>query len=177
MSRRDDVLKTALELLDEVGIDDLTVRRLADRLGVQPGALYRHFPSKRALLDAMVKQIVSTASADPPPGGDWADHLRAMASSARDAMLAYRDGARLLATFHDPGPAAVAAFHRIVGLLHAAGVPSGTALVAVDTVFSYVNGFTIEEQARRNEVPLDRRNQDFQAGLGLIIAGIRAQLT
>ncbi|MFC4587677.1 TetR/AcrR family transcriptional regulator C-terminal domain-containing protein [Sphaerisporangium corydalis] len=175
-SRRQEVLTAALDLLEEVGIDDLTVRRLAQRLGVQPGALYRHYPSKRALLDAMVGHIVAGAPAPAVPAGDWAGHLRAMAASGREGMLAHRDGARLLATFYDPGPDAVASFMRIVEVLRAAGAAERAAVVATDTVLAYVNGFTMEEQARRAATPRPERDRDFQAGLDLIIAGIGATL-
>jgi TetR/AcrR family tetracycline transcriptional repressor len=174
MSRRDEVLQAALDLLDDVGLDDLTVRRLAERLGVAPSALYRHFPSKAALVDAMVEAVAATA-AGPPPEGAWDDQIRALATSSRAGMLAHRDGARLMATFATPGPAAIAAFSRFTGALEAAGLDAATAVVVVDTVVCYVNGFTIEEQARRGG---DRgaRDAGFRAGLELILAGARAQL-
>jgi TetR/AcrR family transcriptional regulator, tetracycline repressor protein len=181
MSRRDDVLHAALELLDEVGLDDLTVRRLAERLGVTPGAMYRHFASKQALLDAMVEALAGPPPgdrSDPPPG--WEPALRALATGARAAMLSHRDGARLVATHGTPGPAAIAMFERYVGLLHGAGLSTEDATRAVDTVVCFVNGFTIEEQTRRPAAPTRHtradRDQDFAAGLGLILAGIRAQL-
>jgi TetR/AcrR family tetracycline transcriptional repressor len=173
-SRRDEVLQTALELLDEVGIDDLTVRRLADRLGVRPGALYRHFESKRALLDAMVAHLVATGPDLPFSGGDWADYVREVAGGTREAMLAFRDGARLLATFYEPGPEAVEAYRNFANVLISAGLPDDAAFLAVDTVFCYVNGFTIEEQARKTAVPRETRDSAFKGGLDLLIAGIRA---
>jgi TetR/AcrR family tetracycline transcriptional repressor len=173
MSRRDEVLQAALGLLDEVGLDDLTVRRLADRLGVTPSALYRHFPSKAALVDAMVEAVAASADG-PAPEGAWDEQVRALAAAARDGMLAHRDGARLMATFASPGPAAVGAFSRFTRVLEEAGLDAGAAVVVVDTVVCYVNGFTIEEQARR----LGRAERDagFRAGLELILAGVRAQL-
>ena len=61
-SRRDEVLEAALGLLDDVGLDAITVRRLAGRIGVQPGALYRHFTSKRELLDAMVERTTASST-------------------------------------------------------------------------------------------------------------------
>jgi TetR/AcrR family tetracycline transcriptional repressor len=174
MSRRDEVLQAALGLLDEVGLDDLTVRRLADRLGVAPSALYRHFPSKAALVDAMVEAVAASATG-PPPEGAWDDQVRALATTAREGMLAHRDGARLMATFATPGPAAIEAFSRFTRVLEEAGLDTRAAVVVVDTVVCYLNGFTIEEQARR---PGDRAERDagFRAGLELILAGVRAQL-
>jgi TetR/AcrR family tetracycline transcriptional repressor len=93
-SRRDEVLQAALGLLDEVGLDALTTRRL----GVRPGALYRHFDSEQALLNAMVDAVVSGGSGDGPPrpaDGTWDEQIRTIATGARAAMLTHRDGARL----------------------------------------------------------------------------------
>lgn len=177
MSRRDEVLTAALELLDEVGLDALTTRRLAERLGVQPGALYRHFESKRALLDAMVEHVV-TRGAGPlvEQTGDWAGQLTAAAGHLRAAMLSRRDGARLMTTFAEPGPAAVAGWHSFIDVLRAAGASEDLAMIAVDTIIGYANGFTIEEQARKGDLPRQTRDDQFRAGLALIIAGIRTGL-
>ncbi len=171
-SRRDEVLATALALLDDVGLDAITIRRLAERLGLQPGALYRHFTSKRELLDAMVERIVAQAPA-PDMSGDWPDQVRAIASATRAGMLAYRDGARLMSTFYTPGPSAVTAWERFTGLLMGAGLDFEGANRAVDTVMSYVNGFTIEEQARGG-MSRAEKDRGFVFGIDLIIAGIRA---
>jgi TetR/AcrR family tetracycline transcriptional repressor len=173
MSRRDEVLTAAIELLDEVGLDAITTRRLAERLGVQPGALYRHFASKRELLDAMVERVIAEA---PPAdlSGDWSAKVRAIAVASRAGMLTHRDGARLVATFAVPVPDALTAWQRFVSLFRDAGLDERAAMVAVDTVVSYVNGFTIEEQARTGNRSRDERDQGFAAGLDLIIAGVRA---
>ncbi|WP_051581752.1 TetR/AcrR family transcriptional regulator C-terminal domain-containing protein [Pseudonocardia acaciae] len=185
MSRRDEVLHAALDLLDEVGLDALTTRRLAHRLGVQPGALYRHFDSKRTLLAALVDHLV-TSSNDPgalaPTAGDWAAQLRAAATGYRAALLTRRDGARLVATHLRPTQAtARQTWNRLLGIMRDAGLPAEDAELAVDTVFAYVNGFAIEEQSRDGfPQPAARRawrDDGFQAGLDLILTGIRHRLT
>lgn len=177
MSRRDDVLHAAVELLDEVGIDDLTTRRLAAKLGVQPGALYRHFASKQELLDAVVEHIVAGISEQEPSPDGWAESVCAIAGAARAGMLAHRDGARLVATMRVPGPGAVSGFEQLTGAIEAAGAGREHATLAADTIFAYVNGFTIEEQARKTTT-IDRaeRDRQFRAGLDLIVDGIRATL-
>jgi TetR/AcrR family tetracycline transcriptional repressor len=182
MSRRDEVLQAALALLDEVGLDDLTVRRLAERLDVAPSALYRHYASKSALVDAMVEAIVAQATAEgapePQPGDDWAVRVHAVAAGMRSMMLSRRDGARLLTTYATPGPTAIEAFERFTALFQDAGLGLAAARRAVDTVVCYVNGFAIEEQTRRPADPARRRqaerDEDFHAGLDLIIAGVWA---
>ena len=193
MSRRDEVLEAALELLDEVGLDALTTRRLADRLGVQPGALYRHYPSKAALLDAMAAQVaVGAAGGSADEGevdasqsggvaaaesaGDWAGRLQHIAMQLRGAMLSRRDGARLLATFRKPSPVAEQVYFQFIEMLIAAGLAPAQAATGIDTLFAFVNGFTIEEQAR-DPRPRDERDHQFAAGVTLIITGIRASLT
>ncbi|WP_406318654.1 TetR/AcrR family transcriptional regulator C-terminal domain-containing protein [Streptosporangium sp. NBC_01639] len=179
--RRAEVLQAAIDLLDEAGLDGLTMRLLASRLGVQAGALYRHYPSKQALLDAMVAHLATPPTgAAPRLDGTWDERLRGVATGMREVMLAHRDGARLMSTFHHPGGEAVATFHGLIAALAAAGVSAETAAVAVDTVLAYVNGYTIEEQARKTDAddwPRDRRDRAFHGGLELIITGIRGSLS
>ncbi|MGW0803286.1 TetR/AcrR family transcriptional regulator C-terminal domain-containing protein [Nonomuraea sp. NPDC002799] len=176
--RRAQVLQAAIELLDEVGLDGLTMRLLAGRLGVRASALYRHYPSKQALQDAMVAHLgTPPPDAVPPPDGPWDERLRAVAIGTRELMLAHRDGARLMSTFRDPGSSAVASYHGLIATLSAAGVPAHTAAVAVDTVMAYVNGYTTEEQARAAGAgarPRELRDRAFQDGLDLIITGVEA---
>ena len=175
--RRAEVLQAAIELLDEVGLDGLTMRLLAGRLGVQAGALYRHYPSKQALLDAMVAHLVTPpADAVPPLDGPWDVQLRGLAIGTRELMLAHRDGARLLSTFQNPGEEAVAFYHALIATLTDAGVTARTAAVAVDTVMAYVNGYTTEEQARGTQ-PREFRDRAFREGLELIIAGVKGSLS
>jgi TetR/AcrR family transcriptional regulator, tetracycline repressor protein len=173
MARRDEVLAAALELLDEVGLDALTTRRLAATLGIQAGSLYRHYPSKQALLDAMAEHLLARVAREvPPPEADWDDACRRVATATRAAMLARRDGARLLTAFHGAPDVGERVYWDLVERLVTAGLPSDTANIAVDTLFGYVNGFTIEEQAAQ-------RGDDevrFRAGVEVILDGIRLRL-
>ena len=97
------VLDAAITLLDEAGLEAFSTRKLAARLGVQVGALYWHYPSKRALLDAAADHIVGEAHAVAVPEGDWPEQAAAMIHALRDAMLAHADGARLVVEMGDPG--------------------------------------------------------------------------
>ncbi|GAA4562479.1 TetR/AcrR family transcriptional regulator C-terminal domain-containing protein [Planotetraspora kaengkrachanensis] len=177
--RQAQVLQAAIELLDEVGLDGLTMRVLASRLGVRAGALYRHYPSKQALLDAMVAHLATPPAGPPAPDRPWDERLRDVAMGMREVRLAHLDGARLMSTFHHPGGDAVAGFHGLVGVLVTAGLPADGALVAVDTVVAYVNGYTIEEQAREDVAGArsrEQRDRAFGDGLELIISGVRGSL-
>lgn len=86
---RDGVARAALALLDEVGLADLSMRRIAGRLDVQPSALYWHFSSKQELLAELADRITSGIPRDD------ADVLTT-ARSIRDALFTYRDGAELV---------------------------------------------------------------------------------
>ncbi len=86
---RESVARTALALLDEVGLADLSMRRIASRLDVQPSALYWHFSSKQELLADLTDRITAVI---PGHGAG----VLATARSIRDALFAHRDGAELV---------------------------------------------------------------------------------
>ena len=93
---RDSVIVTALRLLDDVGLPDLSMRRLAGELGIQPSALYWHFDSKQELLGAVAERILARIPTAEPAGlATDADVLDA-ARGIRDALLAHRDGAEVV---------------------------------------------------------------------------------
>lgn len=91
------VIAAALELLNEVGMDNLTTRKLAERLKVQQPALYWHFQNKRALLDALAEAMLTERHTRslPEENEDWRLFLKENAQSFRTALLYYRDGARI----------------------------------------------------------------------------------
>ena len=86
---RESVARTALALLDEVGLADLSMRRIAARLDVQPSALYWHFSSKQELLADLADRITADVLVD---GAD----VLTIARRIRDALFAHRDGAELV---------------------------------------------------------------------------------
>ncbi|MDR7270202.1 TetR/AcrR family tetracycline transcriptional repressor [Pelomonas saccharophila] len=145
---RDDVLRAALELLNEVGIDALSTRKLAERLGVQSPTLYWHFKSKAALLDAMSAAVMqqSRAIATPGPGEAWQDWLMEDGRSFRKALLACRDGARLHAGTR-PGEAQRGSIEARLALLCKAGFEPGPATVLMMSVGRFVVGWVLEEQS------------------------------
>lgn len=86
---RDSVARIALALLDEVGLADLSMRRIAGELDVQPSALYWHFASKQELFAELADRIIA-----PVSGRN--DDVLVTARRTRDALLAHRDGAELV---------------------------------------------------------------------------------
>ena len=145
---RETVLLAALELLNEVGMDELTTRRLAQRLGIQSPTLYWHFRNKRALLDAMAEQILLLhhQQALMAPGGDWRLWLRDNARSFRRGLLAYRDGARLHAGTK-PSQQMLPWAERQLQVLCEAGFTPATGLAVMIAMSRYVVGWVLEEQA------------------------------
>ena len=132
---REDVIRAAVELLDEVGLDRLTTRALTTRLGVQPGALYWHVRSKGELLSAIADEImreVYAPGSDPGPENqvgeqgvgwavDWAAQTTAFAHRLRRALLAHRDGARVVVGHLALSGAAVEVAEQGLALMRAAG--------------------------------------------------------
>jgi len=144
---RDDVLRAALALLNEVGIDALSTRKLAERLSVQSPTLYWHFKSKAALLDAMSEAlVVSHTQMQPAPDERWQDWLRANGHGFRRALLACRDGARLHAGTR-PGPLHFESIEARLRLLCAAGFEPGAATQLMMSLGRFVIGWVLEEQA------------------------------
>jgi TetR/AcrR family tetracycline transcriptional repressor len=145
--RRADVIEGALGLLDDEGLDGLTLRRLGERLGVRASALYRHVPSKEALLDAMAEAVLEGVGEDLE-GVDWPERFSCLARRLRAALLAHRDGARLVAGTYIAGRNTLGAGEAAFSLLSAAGLPSKEAGWLTFAAFYYVLGHTIEEQAQ-----------------------------
>src|SRR5262249_31748583 len=142
--------RIALTLLDEVGLDGLTVRRLAERLGVQNPALYWHFKKKQELLDEMARTMLADAFAgiEPPPTPDgWAEWLAEVAERFRLTLLTHRDGARLMATANLTESSLLLVQELALRVLTAAGFDGRTALVSLVAIFDYTLGATFEEQA------------------------------
>ncbi|MBW8760185.1 MAG: TetR/AcrR family transcriptional regulator C-terminal domain-containing protein [Burkholderiales bacterium] len=157
---RDDVLRAALHLLNDVGIDALSTRKLAERLGVQSPTLYWHFKSKGALLEAMSAAIMqrSRATSLPGPDEDWHAWLLADGRSFRRALLAFRDGARLHAGTR-PGEAQRESIEARLRLLCAAGFGPEAATRLLMSVGRFVIGWVLEEQSvRQPDAPPSARS-------------------
>ena len=149
---RERLIGEALTLLDEVGFDGLTMRRLAERLGVRAASLYNHIGDKLELL-ALLGDAVCAEVREPDPG-DWRAQLEALAADYRRVLLAHRDAARVLQATPPVGPNRLRLVERTLAILRAAGFDD--ALVAdAATVFNvYVLGFVLDEtQARPSDLP------------------------
>lgn len=87
----------AVEILQQYGLADLSMRRVAARLGVQPSALYWHVKDKQSLLALVTDRLLDAVQLDSPHPG-WRDELRARAITVHSALLSTRDAAELVAS-------------------------------------------------------------------------------
>jgi TetR/AcrR family tetracycline transcriptional repressor len=146
------IVEAALRLVDETGLDGLTLRRLAAELGVRAPALYWHVRNKRELLDAMAERLVAQMLPDsmrePAPGQPWWEWMAERSRALRRAMLARRDGARIMIG-NRPEPGALPGVERMVTVLVDAGLDPLEALRALLAVSAYTMGWVAEEQAGR----------------------------
>jgi TetR/AcrR family tetracycline transcriptional repressor len=174
------VVRAALELLNEVGLEGLTTRRLADALGVQGPALYWHFKNKQELIDEMSRTLLAESFAPRRPDEDWAQWLLETGRRLRQALLSYRDSARLIAGYRPTGPHGRVDPEAFFGPMRDAGFAWPDAAWAAITVAQFTFGFTQDEQAAQNRDPRPEGRLDpdegFEFGLATIIAGLRVRL-
>jgi AcrR family transcriptional regulator len=183
---RSDVVAKATQLLDDYGIADLTMRRLARELSVSPGALYWHFADKQELLGAVADGILAPAAA-AVDDASWCRRVAAIGTALRDALLSSTDGAELVSASFAAGKS-VRMTEILAMLTHAAtegGIDPSHADLAARTVLYYVLGFTADEQSRLQwdaagalvdgqSVLTANPNARFAFGLKLLVDGIAA---
>lgn len=173
---RQQVVAEAVALLDAEGLDGVTTRRLAARLGVQSPTLYWHVPNKAALVTAIADAILAdlVEDLDPPPTrGASQDWLARFAGGLRRTLLAHPDGARVVSSAQ-LSAAMNALSERAMSTLVADGVPLRRARVVVLTVERFTIGYVLEEQAPRpDEFALSSWDlTEFTATHPTMIAGI-----
>lgn len=182
--RREDLVERALELLGDLGLPDLTMRRLGSELGVSAGAIYHHFDNKQQLLGAVADLVIRRGHADEAPDdGPWRERAAQVCDRTRAAVLDYADGADLVATMWAFGLGGHAPYDVLRGLLHEAGLDPGMAATGARTLLHFVYGHAIDEQAHGQASRLgaiddarDERGDDFADGLTLVLDGIAARV-
>lgn len=145
---RQRIIEAALALIDETGLDGLSTHRLAAVLEVKQPALYWHFPTKTALLEALAQEILDRYHTRPLPesGEGWREFLFSNARSFRRALLSVRDGARLHSGTH-PDTASTDTPERQIQFLIEAGFTPEAAAYALIAISRYTVGAVLEQQA------------------------------
>jgi len=144
------IVQAAFDLLDEAGMDGLTVRALASRLGVQAPALYWHVRSKQALLDEMATQIwrqIGEVMAGLPADLPWREVIRTYAATVRTGLLGHRDGAKAFTGTTLTDPDVVRRQEVTFGNLVRQGFTLPDATRGLILVHDFTVGFCVEEQA------------------------------
>ncbi|QNP70611.1 TetR/AcrR family transcriptional regulator C-terminal domain-containing protein [Streptomyces roseirectus] len=199
------VAETALALLNDVGLEGLTLRAIAKELDVKAPALYWHFKDKQALLDEMATVMFRRMEAGTAldEADTWQDRIRGACAGLRSALLAYRDGAKVFSGSRFTGTEHAVRMEENLRFFLDAGFTLADGVRAYTTATSYTVGFVIEEQgvvplpgerregydvgerARRlAEFPLSAAagaeifadyDRHFADGLEIVIAGIAAR--
>ena len=141
---RDQVLKAAVTLADEGGIDALSMRKLGQALGVEAMSLYNHVAGKSDLLDGMVDVVFGEIGL-PPGDGGWKLAMRQRAISAREALSRHRWAIGLMESRRSPGPATLRHHDAVLGCLREAGFSIGLSAHAYSLLDSYIYGFALQE--------------------------------
>ena len=131
-------------MLDEAGFDGLTMRNLAERLGVQSASLYWHVRDKDELL-ALIADAICAEIEPPTADQPWILQLEAMAWDYRRVLLAHRDAALVLANTPPVGPNRLGLAERMLTVLVQSGIAPGVAAKAGLLFTDYVTNAVIEE--------------------------------
>lgn len=147
---RDMVTRAGLKLLNQDGLEQLTLRRLAVQLNVQAATIYWHFKSKEELLDEMATTVLTEGAASLIPArksSDWSVWASTFGEGLRKTLLAYRDGARMVGGTRLTNLEHLKTTERIGAQMLASGFSVRAAVVLLSTIYNYTLSFVTEEQA------------------------------
>lgn len=147
---RDSVVAEAMALLDQEGLEALTMRSLADRLGVVPNALYRHVKDKGDLMDGVLDRVTSLVEV-PDPALGWRAGFTALATNIRATMLAHPAIANLVIARPNLGPNSIIIGEFGFAVTLAAGFTPAHAERSLNLVLTYTLGFVALEVPRIHE--------------------------
>jgi AcrR family transcriptional regulator len=127
---------------DAGGLDAVSMRKLADELGVAPMALYRHVKNREDLIDGLIDLVFAEVELSATTG-DWRPAMQARAISLRDALVRHRWAIGLMESRRHPGAANLRHHDAVVGSLRAGGFDVAQAAHAYSLLDSYVYGFAL----------------------------------
>jgi TetR/AcrR family tetracycline transcriptional repressor len=150
---RDEIIQEAFALLEEHGPGTLSMRRLADRLGVAPNALYTHVRGKADLIDGLIDQVYAGLDLDPDPTGDWTQQLASLSQSIRAHLLA--NPAVVPFALQQPGlgPHSLRLGEAVYDVLRPAGFSDQAVVGTVYALLTYILGFVALEVPRAGTDP------------------------
>lgn len=157
---RERVVAAGMALADGQGLGAVTMRSVADALGVKPMSLYRHVGGKEDLLDGMVDAVFAEVAL-PDTEGYWRGELRARAVSVREVLSRHRWALGLMESRTSPGTATLRHHDAVVGVLLNGGFTPAATARAFTVLDAYVYGFALQEAS----LPLDERGEDMGRAL------------
>jgi TetR/AcrR family tetracycline transcriptional repressor len=147
---RDLLTRAGLKLLNEVGLEQLTLRLLGSELKVQAATLYWHFKSKAELMDEMATLALAEGAQQLVPARDspdWSVWAASFGTGLRKTLLAYRDGARMVSGTRLTNTEYMKTVERIAARIVESGFTVRQAVVLLSTIYNYTLSFVMEEQA------------------------------
>jgi len=152
---RERVCREAVVMADDAGFAALSMRKLAQRLGVEAMSIYYHVENKDALLDGMIDLIMEEVEL-PSPSPDWLPGNRRRAVSLHDMLTRHPWAAPLMESRRNPGPVALRYYDAVLGSLRAGGFSVPLAAHAFAAIDAYVYGFGLQEFSLPfDEVPME----------------------
>lgn len=151
---KETVLRTAVTLADEAGAGLPSMRKLAERLGVEAMSLYHHFRNKDVILDGMVDLVFGEIEL-PPDDVDWRIAMRQRATSMRQALIRHPWAIGLMDSRTNPGRATLRHHNAVIGCLRSGGFSIAGAAHAFSVLDSYIYGFTLQELSLPFATPAD----------------------
>ncbi len=159
---RERVLQEALQLVDEGGLESLSMRKLALQLGVQAMSLYNHVKNKDEIIDGIVDRVVSEIEV-PRFDLDWKTAMRRRSTSAHEMLLRHPWATMPLVSRINVGPAMLSYINATLGCLHEAGFSLEMADHIWNVLDSHIYGFTLQEL----NFPVEAENYSEAAKTGL----------
>ncbi len=140
------VIEGAVRLADRIGVDALTIRKLADEIDAKPMTIYHHVPSKEAIIDGMVDAVFAEVDL-PPEELDWKSAILVRCRSMRSALAKHMWAAPLMESRTSPGPATLAHHDAVLGCFRQAGFSFELTATAYATVDAFLYGFALQAAA------------------------------
>ncbi|GAB3049481.1 TetR/AcrR family transcriptional regulator C-terminal domain-containing protein [Stenotrophomonas tumulicola] len=160
---REHIVEAAFRILDEAGLEGVTLRKVACSLGIRAPSLYWHFKSKQALIDAMADAMIADVARVIPGGQPWRQTLLQIAREFRVAFKVHRDGARVYAGTFLATENVLRVGEASIAALVGAGAPARFAATAAMDLVYYAMGFVIEEQSWPGDGSMEALGEAFMA--------------
>jgi AcrR family transcriptional regulator len=170
--RRQEIVDAAIVIADKGGLDAVSMRAVADQVGVTPMALYRHFDGKVALLDGMVERLVTSLQPERV-SGTWDERLTALAHAYRGVAQRHPWSAQLLFSRPSVTPDAARVTEFIYAAIRQAGVPESQVGRLERLVTTFVIGYAASEVLGR----FAHRPLDFSAEFEADLADLKRLIT